>query len=250
MTDKSGPTLSPALQVLLALILPISGAVLVTLFSGSGTGDSAAATRLAVLQFTSLGVISLLLGYFWYGLNGLGLRMRRPLFASIGFAVVGWVIYLVVRLATVEPGAGADDAGGVPFLFLLLFEAFCSQIWTYGLFFKAVAGWRGPLTAAVSSGILFGALALLLFQEAFAITASSVLFFAVWGILYGIIRLRTGSLLGTALIQALQSWTAWQLFKVGQPDLVQLRNMYLITSLLYAILIWRLWPKNEADYRV
>jgi hypothetical protein len=80
---------------------------------------------------------------------------------------------------------------------------------------------------------------------------SSLLFFATWGVLYGIIRLRTGSLLGTVIVQALQSFTGWQVMvPMDPPDAGQLRIFYLATSALYAIVIWRLWPKKEDDYRV
>jgi hypothetical protein len=72
-----------------------------------------------------------------------------------------------------------------------------------------------------------------------------------WGILYGMIRLRTGGLLGMVIVQALQSWTAWQLLApINQPDSSQLGNLYLISTVLYLIIIWRLWPEKEEDYRV
>ncbi len=40
-----------------------------------------------------------------------------------------------------------------------------------------------------------------------------MLYFLVWGVLYGIIRLRTGSILGVVLVQALASFTAWYVFQ-------------------------------------
>jgi membrane protease YdiL (CAAX protease family) len=124
-------------------------------------------------------------------------------------------------------------------------------LWVYGLFFRTVADWRGGLTAAISSGVLFGAVAFLLFQESFATIASSLLYFVVWGVVYGIIRLRTGSFLGPAIIQALQSWTAWYVMAPTDPiNTGELRNLYLISSVIYLIIIWRLWPKEESDYRV
>jgi hypothetical protein len=33
-------------------------------------------------------------------------------------------------------------------------------------------------------------------------------------------------------------------------DSTELRNLYLITSALYILFIWRLWPKKEEDYRI
>jgi hypothetical protein len=73
----------------------------------------------------------------------------------------------------------------------------------------------------------------------------------MWGVFYGIIRLRTGSLLGSSLVQALQSFTVWV---VLAPDLAstvnQFSSLYIATTLAYFIFIWRLWPKVEEDYRV
>jgi membrane protease YdiL (CAAX protease family) len=145
---------------------------------------------------------------------------------------------------------GTEEGPNTPFLYLLLFESFCVHIWTFGLFFRSVADWRGPLTAAVSSGILYGAVAVQFFQEFPFIIISGILFAILWGVLYGAIRLRTGGLLGMVIIQALQSWSAWQLFKDEQPDITQLRVLYLVSALLFALVIWRLWPKKETDYRV
>ena len=72
-----------------------------------------------------------------------------------------------------------------------------------------------------------------------------------WGVFYGVIRLRTGGLLGPVIVQAAQSWTAWQLLvPVEQPDPGQLNALYLIKSVLYLLFIWRLWPKREEDVRV
>ena len=247
MVEKQSPSLPASTRVILSLFLPAIGALLFTLLVSGRPSFGDRQPGLVALQLAGVGLVSWLLGWRWYGLKDLGLRFGRPLSAGAGFAFLAWVAFLIVRLVTV---GGDQFHEGVPFLYLLIFEAFCTQLWTFGLFFRSVADWRGPLTAAVSSGLLFGAIALLLFQEVFAITASSVLFFAIWGILYGIIRLRTGSFLGVALIQSLQSWSAWQLFKVDQPDPDQLRNFYLVISALYTIYIWRLWPKEEEDYRV
>jgi membrane protease YdiL (CAAX protease family) len=203
-----------------------------------------------VLQLAGAGLVSWFLGIFWYGLPGSGLRLGRPMYAGIGFAVLAWLIFLVVRL-TVEVESYSGSESGRTFLYILFFEAFCVQLWTFGVFFRSVADWRGPLTAAVSSGLLFGAAGFLFFQESFTSIPVSLLFFTTWGVLYGIIRLRTGSLLGTVIVQAMQSFTGWQVMvPVDPPDTGQLRTFYLATSALYAIVIWRLWPKKEEDYRV
>ena len=102
------------------------------------------------------------------------------------------------------------------------------------------------------SGIGFGAVAFVLFQEAYGSDVVSLLYFMMWGVFYGIIRLRTGSLLGTVLIQTLHSFTVWvalgPLPVLTPPS--QLSIVYLLTGLVYLVVIWRLWPKEEADYRV
>ncbi len=250
MSVKASPTLPAGSRVLLALILPLAGALLFSLIVSGSAGFGGDDPRQVGLQLAGAGLVSWLVGWRWYGLPGLGLRFGRPFYASAGFSVLAWILFLAARLATVAPGPDAGESPGIPFLFLLLFEAFCLQLWAYGLFFRCVADWLGPLTAAVSSGILFGAVAVLTFQESLLVSATSVLYFTAWGIFYGVVRLRTGSLLGAILVQAMQSWSAWQLFPVGQADPAQLRNLYLVASALYGIIIWRLWPKKEEDYRV
>jgi hypothetical protein len=251
MSSNTSPaSLSPPARVLLSLFLPLAGRLLFALIVGSslqGGGSQGS----AALQLAGAGLVAWFVGLRWYGIGGLGLRGHRALFAGIGFAVLAWVAFFAIRFATVESvSIGAPDSGRT-FIYLLLFEAFCVQLWAFGLFFRSVADWRGPLAAAAGSGILFGVVALLSFQESFIFSAPSLLYFLLWGILYGVIRLRTGSLLGTTLIQALHSWTAWQIWVPAEkPDPSELQALYLVSSLFFLIIIWRLWPKREEDYRV
>jgi membrane protease YdiL (CAAX protease family) len=187
----------------------------------------------------------------WYGLDGMGLRGRRPLFSGIGFSVLGWLAFLLLRFVFVEVKGYGQAESGRSFVYLLMFEAFAVQIWTYGLLFRSVAEWRGPLTAAIVSGVVFGSVANLLFQEAFVAGPSSYLYFGLWGILFGIIRLRSGSLLGPVLIQAMQSFTGWiVLAPTPLPNPGQLQSLYLASSLAFVVILWRLWPKQLEDYRV
>ena len=261
--EQSIPAQQAGLRAAIAFAVPAAGAVAVTMLAGrpgtaTSTTDAASAlsagvsdqSTLAIL-FAGLGLLSWFLGLRWYGLPGLGLRGHRALYAGIGFAALGWVAFLLFRFLFVRiVGFGPADSTR-SFIFLLLFEAFAVQVWLFGLLFRALADWRGALTAAVGSGIIFGAVAYLLFQESFTGSIVSFVYFTLWGILYGIIRLRTGSLIGIALIQALHSFTAWVVMVPhSPPQPSELQTLYLATGAVYLILIWRLWPKVESDYRV
>ena len=234
----------------LAFAAPIGGGVLASLLVG-GLGTAVTDQSAAAILFAGLGLVSWFIGLRWYGLPGMGLRGKRPLYASIGFAALGWVAFLLLRFYFVQLlGFGPPDSGR-SFIFLLLFEAFAVQLWVFGLLFRALADWRGPMTAAIGSGIIFGAVAYLLFRESFSGSMVSFLQFVMWGVLLGIIRLRTGSILGSVIVQALQSFTAWTVMVPESPPLLnQLQTLYLTVSVAYLILIWRLWPKVEGDYRV
>ena len=233
-------TIPVTVRILLTLLLPFA----LTLVLGSSEGSNA-----PILG--GVGVASWFLGLFWYGLPGMGLRGGRPLFAGIGFATLGWLAFLLFRFSFISINLDVTDSGR-SFIYLLLFEAFAVQLWAFGLLFRSLAEWRGPLTAAIGSGIGFGAVAFVLFQEAYNSDIISLFYFIMWGVFYGIIRLRTGSLLGVVVIQTLHSFTVW--VALGPlPALTpshQLSTVYLLSSLVYLVVIWRLWPKEEADYRV
>ena len=247
---KVRPALPAPARAGFAFIVPLVGSFFFTVVARQLAAGSPGNQVENLSFFAGLGIVSLFLGLRWYGLSPMGLRGGRPLFSSIGFAVLGWAALLIVRFATIS--ILGLDSGFDEFFYRLLFEAFCVQIWTFGLVFRSLADWRGPLTAAIASGILFGLIATLRFQEAPEIPAvSSLLTFLLWGLFYGIIRLRSGSLVGASLVQALQSFTAWV---VLTPDLTAPANnfsaLYTATGLAYLIFIWRLWPKQEEDYRV
>lgn len=248
---------SPGNRVLVAFAAPLLGAVvlgalLALLFGGSQTGDPSGRASTALI-LGGIGVTSMLAGLRRYGLPGLGLRGGRPFYAGIGFAALAWIIFFAARLLLVpsNPGVVGDVDFGRAFIYLLLFEALAVQLWAFGLLFRAVADWRGPLTAAIAGGLVFGAVAALFFEEAFIETTVSTLYFFVWGILYGLIRLRTGSILGTVVIQVMHTLTAWYiLLPTVEPTRQELHPLYLVSATLYLVLIWRLWPKSEEDYRV
>ncbi len=255
MSNGSEVTLSEARarqRVILAIAVPVAAAVIsgmaVTKFADMSKLSSQGAT--AVL-LSSIAVVSWLLGLRWYGTSGMGLRGGRPLYAGIGFAALGWIVFLALRIFFVKISPVGPGNTARTYFYLLLFEAFATQIWTYGLLFRAVAEWRGPITAAVSSGIFFGLVAALLFQESYAGSQFSIIYFIMWGILYGIIRLRTGSFLGVVLIQSLLTFSAWvALPPYPEPQPSQLQSLYLFATVAYLMIIWRLWPKQKDDYRL
>ena len=240
------PDLPPMWQAIIALLLPLVLGLTIGLLIG-GRAESETAVLAPVLAV--IGGTSWLLGMVWYGLKNLGLRGGRPLFSGIAFASLGWLALLPLRFYFVSMegiGGGFDT-----YIYLLLFEAFAVQLWLFGLLFRAVALWRGPLTAAIGSGIAFGGIAALLFQEAYSATLISLVYFMLWGIFYGIIRLRTGSLLGMVIVQATQSFTTWTvLLSPAAPEPIQVQWLHLATSFALMIFIWRLWPKEVEDYRV
>lgn len=248
---------APRYRVFLSFVLPLLGAVMlqaaVGLASGRpatvGPGERAGAS----LLLAGAGVVSLLLGLRWYGLRGLGLRGHRPLYAGIGFAALGWIVFLLARVYLVgsNPEQLVSPDFGRVFVYLFLFEALSLQLWTFGLLFRSIADWRGPLTAAVAAGLVFGAVAFLLFDEAFVATAHSALYFVLWGLFYGVIRLRAGSILGVVVVQAMQSLTTWHILLPEQPPApFELHSLYLTAGVFYLLFIWRLWPGEEDDYRV
>lgn len=266
-------------RLLLTVLLPLAAALLLGIITGALFRRGEVASASAAPLFAALGLVSWFLGLRLYGLRGMALRGGRPLFAGIGFAVLGWVAALIGRFlpglpqTTFNPDGQAvvnivlsvqvmairSDGSGRAFAYLLLFEAFAVQLWAFGLVFRALADYRGGLTAAIVSGLLFGAVGFTLFGESFVAGTDasplaglpSLLYFLLWGVLYGLIRLRTGSILGTILVQALQTFTVWFVFQ--PPDdlaATGIQTVFLAVSLLFLIIIWRLWPRRETDYRI
>lgn len=275
-----GPVAPPVARnrVLLAVLLPLAAALLLGIVTGAPFGRAEVASTSAAPAFAALGLVSWFLGLRLYGLRGMALRGGRPLFAGIGFAVLAWVAALIGRFLPglpqtfnadgqvvvstsllVEVVAYRSAGSGRVFLYLLLFEAFAVQLWAFGLVFRALADYRGGLTAAIVSGLLFGAVGFILFGESFVASMdapllaglASLIYFLLWGVLYGIIRLRTGSILGTILVQALQTFTVWFVLQ-PPPDLAAtgIQTVFLAVSLLFLMIIWRLWPRRAEDYRV
>lgn len=196
-----------------------------------------------------LGLTALYLGFRWYGsADEFGMRKGRPFTSSVGFAFLGWLGLLVARILAVGivPG-GPTEKLGITYLFLLILEAFCVQLWTYGLLFRAVSDWRNPISAVLFSGILYGFTAYYLYTITFD-SRLSLLYYIVLGIFYGMIRLRTGSFLGAVFIQSLQVLTVWYLLPIREP--ISLSWLYGVSCTIYLIITWRLLPKFTSDFRV
>ena len=247
----------PATRVILSFLLPVLGAVtlhtLVSLTLGVPAHVLPEEQGGASLLLAGAGAVSLVLGLRWYGLRQMGLRGKRPLYASIGFATLGWVVYIVARVFVVASDQQIVISAnfGRDFFYLLLFEALALQLWSFGLLFHSIADWRGPLTAAISSGLVFGVAGFLFFEESFVTNFQSFLFFLAWGLFYGLIRLRTGSIVGMVIVQAMQSLTTWHiLLPEADPQVAELQLLYAIVATFFVLIIWRLWPNEEADYRV
>lgn len=255
MRETPNDTKSPqvvGMRALLALVLPPMAAAAVALVAGSMTNLTQASTLgTSAVLMAAIGVASLIIGLRWYGSAEMGLRGGRPLFAGIGFAVLGWLAFILLRFYFMPIAGFGLGNESREFVYLLLFEAFAIQIWTFGLLFRALSDWRGGLTAAVTSGVAFGLAATVLFQEAFVGSWAAVAYFVAWGVLYGLIRLRTGSLIGAVIVQALQSFTAWTvLTPSAEYNPANLTAMYLIAAAVYLVICWRLWPKQISDYRI
>lgn len=244
MSDKPS-VFPPHVRVALSFLWPIMGAAVVGAVGGQ-LGLTSGVPFLA-----GLGVISWLLGLRWYGVADMGLRGGRPLTAGIGFAFLGWLAVLLVRIVFVPVDVTDYSARlGRAFLQLLLYEAFCTQLWTFGTLFRSVADWRGPLAAALGGGVVYGVIGWVLFGEA-TVSPWALLYFVALGLFYGMVRLRTGSLLGMVIVQAMQSLTLW--FVLPAPANLpagELATLYIVSSALFAIIIWRLWPREAADYRI
>ena len=238
-----------SVRVGLAFLLPVFISLVVTGMTGTFSGLGQATNSAPFLA--GIGIVSWFLALFWYGLANVGMRGKRPLFAGIGFATLGWVVFLFFR-AILLPIDIQQDGAMRAFIYLLLFEAFATQLWTFGLIFRSVAEWRGPLTAAFVSGVVFGGAAFVLFQESYLTDLFGLLYFIIWGVFYGIIRLRTGSFLGIFLIQTMQCFTAWVVLGAFTPDASasQLYLVYGFSGIAYIIFICPLWPKTVSDYRL
>jgi hypothetical protein len=248
--NKKESSLPPHIRALLVLIWPPIIGILAQFLLADRLDETFSFAPL----LAGIGVVSWLLGVRWYGIQGMGLRGGRPLMSGFGFAFLGWLAILLARVLFVDFVETASGGLFRTYIYLFLFEAFCIQLWAFGVFFHSVAEWRGGLASAILSGILFGLVGYLVFIEAqlsYGTTWLAIPFFLVWGIFYGIIRLRTGSWVGTALIQSLQTLTAWYLIiPKDSPPPIEMNLFYGLSIILLAGLIWRLWPRSVEDYRI
>ena len=249
-------------DVLFAVGVPLFGAILLGQAVVAITGADGNNLSRSSIILSSIGLISMFYGMRKYKTPGMGLRGGRPLFSSAGFAFMGWVAILVCRFFFIEIDANALNQPLFSiFLYLLLFEAFAVQVWAYSLVFKAVSELYGGVAAAIASGIGFAAVAFYYFQEIAIFSpvinnsgwmlVLTILYVLAWGIFYGFVRLRTGSILGIVIVQAMQSLTAWELIPpLPVLDSTNFNPLFFVSIVFYGILIWRLWPKELSDHRI
>lgn len=246
MTDSTTER-TPYIGVLVAFLFPVVGGLLFAFGFGNQFLGVEAFNGITTAFFLGVAAVTIFIGRRRLGWSGLGFRGGRPMFAGLGFAFLGWVVSLIARFVSI--GLGSVGSGlGVIFLYLFIIEGICLHVWCFGLLFYELSQWRNPLTAALMSGLVFGFFAQIFFREALPDQRIGIVYFMALGVMYGIIRLRTGSWFGIALIQALQSLTLWHLITPSEP--IQLGYFYGIAVLGYIIITWRLLPKQESDFRV
>lgn len=254
MDSASQNQIPPYMRVIPSFLLPI---LVGLIFAGVGERVASSVDNVVIkngltvgtpLLLLGIGVTSLFMGVRWYGTAEMGLRGGRPLMSGLSFAFLGWIALLIARFVSV--GSDPNNIGsslGITFLYLLIIQALCVQLWLYGLIFRVFSEWRSPIIATWISGVLFGIVGFYLFGESFP-TPLGVLWFVVWGILYGVIRVRTGSILGIVIVQALQTLTVWHILPADPP--ISTAWLYGISGVLFIIIIWRLVPKYQSDLRV
>ena len=93
---KYGAAISPGMRTIVALLAPAIVAIFVSqLTSGFFIANPSNDRATTAVILGTMGLTSWVIGVLWYGIPGLGVRTKRPLFASVGFAVMGWVAYLI-----------------------------------------------------------------------------------------------------------------------------------------------------------
>lgn len=253
--NEGKTTYPPQISSLLAFVVPPAfGVFIANLVTFTGAFENS-----ILITLGAVGIISYFMGRRWYVSEELGFRGGRPFMAGAGFALLGWIGLLIARAVSVAFGPPSETLA-VTFLYLLIFEAFCVQLWTFGLLFRSLTMWRHPINAAILSGVVFGITAFIMFGEVPLVQrdlfplSSSVLYFIVWGIFYGIIRLRTGSIFGTVITQAVQTLTVWHLITPIFPENIStsssLLYLYGIAGAIFLLATWRLFPKLVSDYRI
>jgi membrane protease YdiL (CAAX protease family) len=142
----------------------------------------------------------------------------------VGLAVVGYAAFSVVFSVLVHPsndenlfhslGIHRNAAGAVAALAVLVcvIAPIAEELLFRGLMFAALIRWGGPWVAAVIVGLLFGGV------HAFGTAAILLVQLAVLGFFFSVVRWKTGSILPTIALHAinnslafssLEGWT-WQ----------------------------------------
>lgn len=228
------------------VVLSVFAPLLFSLWGSLLVGENLSGWAVNGVPLLLLGGSSFLLIMLLYGKSGLGIKGGRPMMSGFGFAFLGWVCYLLARFVCI--GIGDLGSGlGKTYLYLLFLEAICVQLWAFGLVFRAVSEWKSPVSGSVLSGLAFGIVAHWLFQETPSMTSAAI-FCLVWGLFYGIIRVRTGSWIGIAIVQSLQSITVWHIVQPTEPS--SFTWLYILVGIAYLFFTWRLLPKYKSDLRM
>ena len=107
MSKKQPAVTLPAIvRTSLSLLVPLTLAMIaVSTQAGGGVNNA--------LPLGVAGIAAWLMGMIWfrYGPQGLGLRGGRPWFAGGGFAVIAWVIFLILRFFLVEVDEQLPESG-------------------------------------------------------------------------------------------------------------------------------------------
>jgi hypothetical protein len=214
-----------ATTILSAIALAVIGAAGVDVSKPDKGGVAIALTYVQDVAFIATVLILARLGNRRARAADLGLTIPalRPTLKWIGIAIVLYIVFSAAFSAVVNPkednlfhslGIHRDAAGTVAALAVLVcvLAPIAEELLFRGFLFAALLGWRGPWVAAVVVGLLFGGI------HAFGTPAILLVQLAVLGFLFCVVRWKTGSILPTVALHAinnslafasLEHWT-WQ----------------------------------------
>jgi len=191
---------SSAVLLQVTLVPPLSIApIAAILIWGLGLEPSRRLTR--GLLYGCLFLACSVVGRWKFSLEGSGITGKNT---GYGFPYASIVLVAgLVFMFVAQPPEGLADIGLSvlsPILFYLA-VALAEEIWFRGLIFKALYDWRGAILAIFGSAILFGLMHVPMHgKEGFLFSLSI-------GLPYAVVRLKTGNILGLAVIHWLTNLT-------------------------------------------